>query len=356
MRIASIPSLVAAALCLAAGTPSTLEFDARYELVVRAPEGGKHLRVWFPLPNDDPAQSISELRIDSPVPHRITRDELGNRLVYVEVDGPPRPLALAASFRVARREVRARTDPAATRPYRKEDLADKQRWLEANEHVIINDRVRQLSREIVGDQGNPVRSARAIYDWMLDHVDYWVKEPGLKSASKVGSTAWCLDTDTGNCTDFHSLYASLARAAGIPTRLIYGSLFKPELDGKPVDASYHCWIEFWVPSLGWIPLDVAVADIFHGPIEIDDRNRELVSRTTADGYSGPEPAKVDYYFGNLEPRRVTWTEGRDLRLDPPQDGGPVNALPKAYVEIDGKPLAEGDGWTRTFTYSSRKGG
>jgi hypothetical protein len=56
---------------------------------------------------------------------------------------------------------------------------------------------------------------------------------------------------------------------------------------------------------------------------------------------------VDYYFGNLDERRVVWSIGRDLRLDPPQEDGPVNALHKLSVEVDGKQSTE---WTRQFTY------
>ena len=69
--------------------------------------------------------------------------------------------------------------------------------------------------------------------------------------------------------------------------------------------------------------------------------------------------KVDYYFGNLDERRVTWSSGRDLALSPAQAGAPVNALPKAYVEVDGKLLPEGkadspSGWMRKLTYREKK--
>ncbi len=47
---------------------------------------------------------------------------------------------------------------------------------------------------------------------------------------------------------------------------------------------------------------------------------------------------------------MTWTLGRDLILEPRQADGPVNALPKAYVEVDGRPVPEEEGWTRKLTY------
>ncbi len=27
----------------------------------------------------------------------------------------------------------------------------------------------------------------------------------------------------------------------------------------PVDASYHCWIQFFAPNYGWLPLDLSLA-------------------------------------------------------------------------------------------------
>jgi transglutaminase-like putative cysteine protease len=194
--------------------------------------------------------------------------------------------------------------------------------------------------------------ARKIYNWTLDNIDYWVKDPDHLKASPVGSTEYCLRTKTGNCTDFHSLYASLSQSVGIPTRIIYGSLLKPTLNGMDVDASYHCWVEVYAPNLNWLTLDVAVADIYVDGVTTNEKNRKLIELTTATGYQGPNQETVDYYFGNLDERRVVWSVGRDLRMDPPQEAGPVNALPKMYVEVDGKEYTD---WTRKFTYKEVSG-
>jgi hypothetical protein len=156
-----------------------------------------------------------------------------------------------------------------------------------------------------------------------------------------------LRTKTGNCTDFHSLYTSLARSAGLPSRIVYGSLLKPTLNGMDVDASYHCWVQFYAPNLDWLTLDVAVADIYVSGVEVNDKNAKLMELTTATGYKGADLQMVDYYFGNLDERRVVWSVGRDLTMAPAQEAGPVNALPKMYVEVDGKVYND---WSRKFTY------
>jgi transglutaminase-like putative cysteine protease len=328
---------------------SARSFEARHELEVTLPEKSERVRVWFALPSDDPAQKIDELSVESPFPHRTVRDSEDNPLLFVEIDDPEvTSFTIATKFVVTRAEVRTdfeRRGDVAAAP---QDLS---RYLEPDTHIVINDRVRTLAAEIAGSEEDAVRVGRKIYEWILGHADYWVKDPALKKASKVGSTTYCLDMGTGNCTDFHSLYTSLSRARGIPTRMIYGSFFKKELDGSDEDQSYHCWVEFWLEGVGWVPVDVALADIFAGPFKVDERNRVLVDRTTPEGYGGPDPEKVDYYFGNLEPRRITFSRGRDLILDPRQDGPALNALPKAYIEVDGEALDEG--WVRKLTYRER---
>ena len=95
---------------------------------------------------------------------------------------------------------------------------------------------------------------------------------------------------------------------------------------------------------------MAVADLYHGDVTVDAGTDRLVRLTTADGTFGNDPARVDYYFGNLDERRVVWSRSRDLTMSPKQDGAPVNALPKAYVEIDGIVHPEGSGWVRKLTY------
>lgn len=350
----AIAALAGAGIGPAFPDPARAAFDVRHELKVSVPPGAESVRVWFTIPQDDPHQEISGFWVESPFPYRVERDSVGeNTFLYVEVEkSAVSEFSIVNTFRLTRSEVRTDPDHRRTRPMTDQERRKFRRELDANAHVIINDRVRQLAEEIVGAERNPVLAARKLYDWTLDFTDYWVKRPGDLAASPVGSTEFCLDTGTGNCTDIHSLWASLARAAGIPTRIVYGSFFKKELDGQDVDQSYHCWIEFYAPEIGWIPHDAALAELFTEDIPLTPQNTTLVQRTTPSGYFGKDLQLVDYYFGNLEERRVVWSLGRDLILHPRQEGEPVNAMAKAYVEIDGKPAKEGaDGqWVRKLTF------
>lgn len=335
-------------------------FEVRHELKVMVPEGAKRVRIWFALPQDDPipgegaAQQVSDLRIDSPYPYRVERDSEGSKLIYIEAQNPrEKEFTVVENFVLTRSEVRMDIDPKKARPLTEAERAAMAAYLGSNKNVVIDDEIRQLANKITEGETNPVIAAKKLYDWTLDNIDYWVKDPKNKKASPVGSSTYCLKLRTGNCTDFESLWTALARGAGIPTRIVYGSFFKPEFRGKDADQSYHCWATFYAPGLGWLPHDVGVADLYHGEFEVTADNEALIRRTAADGTFGPDPVKANYYFGNLDERRMVWTIGRDLMLRPSQDGGPVNALPKAYIEIDGKEHPEGTGWKRLLTYRER---
>jgi transglutaminase-like putative cysteine protease len=338
-------------------------FEVRHELKVVVPEGAQRVRVWFVLPQDDPipgdgtasAQRVSDLQIEAPYAYRVERDSEGSKLLYLEATNPQeKEFKVVETFVLTRNEVHTVVDPRQAKPLTEADRAKFAPYLAANKHVEINDEIRKVAHEIVGDEVNPVLAARKLYDWVLHSVDYWVKDPKNKKASPVGSATYCLTFRTGNCTDFESLWTSLARAQGIPTRIVYGSFFKPDLNGNDLDQSYHCWATFYAPGLGWIPHDVAVADMYAGEMPVTSDNEVLMRRTTADGMFGTNPAKVEYYFGNLDERRIVWSIGRDLMLNPKQDGEPVNAMPKAYIEIDGKVHPEGAGWVRKLTYRERR--
>jgi hypothetical protein len=46
--------------------------------------------------------------------------------------------------------------------------------------------------------------------------------------------------------------------------------------------------------------------------------------------------KRDYFFGSHDVNRVQFSMGRDLHLNPAQDGKPLNYFVDPYVEADGK--------------------
>lgn len=52
-----------------------------------------------------------------------------------------------------------------------------------------------------------------------------------------------------------------------------------------------------------------------------------------------DPARREYFFGAHDENRVQFTIGRDIVLNPPQNGKPLNYFIYPYVEVDGKPFS-----------------
>ena len=49
-----------------------------------------------------------------------------------------------------------------------------------------------------------------------------------------------------------------------------------------------------------------------------------------------DKAKQDYYFGSITENRLEFTQGRDITLEPAQNGGPLNYFVYPYVELNGQ--------------------
>lgn len=177
-------------------------------------------------------------------------------------------------------------------------------------NMEVTDRVQQLADAICGGQTNFVMQAHLLFDWVVDHTDHYSR-PGAPKSSGKGSVDYCLANHGGGCTDQHALFIALARARGIPARLQFGTLLKPANEGKDMDPGYRCWVQYFVPNFGWVPMDISAANT--------------------------NPDKREFYFSGLDERRVHFAEGRDLQLTPKQEGPRLNLLIVAYVEVDGKP-------------------
>ncbi|HZV01707.1 MAG TPA: transglutaminase-like domain-containing protein [Planctomycetota bacterium] len=199
------------------------------------------------------------------------------------------------------------------------EAADKKRELEPEKGNEPDEGFRELARGIARDEKRVVKVARAIYDYVLEHMKY-EKPPG-KGWGK-GSVKWACDAGYGNCTDFHALFMNLCRVRGIPARFTMG--FSLPADAKGKVEGYHCWCEFYVGGSGWVPVDCSEAS--------------------------KHPEKKDFYFGALDADRVALLRGRDLTLEPQQKAGPVGLYTVGYGERDGKPVAV----TRELTFEDVK--
>ncbi|MCE5322666.1 lasso peptide biosynthesis protein [bacterium] len=108
--------------------------------------------------------------------------------------------------------------------------------------------IRQQARDIVGAENNAYRACAKIRDWIYSNMTVDKTIGITRSASDV------LKSKRGVCRDYGILFATLARAAGIPSRIVAGLLY--------IDNAfyYHVWTECYVGK--WIPFDATLPTDF----------------------------------------------------------------------------------------------
>ena len=162
-----------------------------------------------------------------------------------------------------------------------------------------------LAARVTQGKSKLLEKARAIYDYVFATMRYDKTGTGWGR----GDVLYACDAKKGNCTDFHSLFIAMARSQGIPARFEIGFPLPADKQSSEI-AGYHCWSDFYVDGKGWIPVDISEA--------------------------WKHQEKRDYFFGSHDVNRVQFSTGRDLRLNPPQDGKPLNYFVYPYVEVDGQ--------------------
>jgi len=282
---------------------ATKTFDATYVATVAGiPPGTKAVTVWLPLPVTRDAQTVHDVTIDSPYAWTRHHDALyGNDYAVAKIENPPADLAVHVRFVAARNEITS-SHPFDTRASK----GDLDRALAANRLVTLSPRMRKLADEVTAGKRGTVEQAHAIYEYVVTSMKYDKSIPGWGN----GDSERACDIKAGNCTDFHSLFLSLARAKGIPARFVIGFPLTAK-DG--VVKGYHCWAEFWVDGKGWLPVDASEAS------------------------KSSDPAVRDYLFTNLDPDRVQFTIGRDLVLMP-RTSEPLNYFIYPHAEVNGQPV------------------
>ncbi len=319
MLIRSFPLLAAALLIFtasahaAADKPKAREFLFTYQSTITGLSADQTARIWIPVPPSNDEQTVTETERSIPGAVEVAEDpKYHNRIFSTSAKADSKgAIALSIVFRVLRQEVLASNAPA-TQPSEADGI-----YLLANMRVPVGGKALRLI-ENKNLPREPLQRARVLYDVVADHMTYRKDKPGYGN----GDSDWACDSGFGNCTDFHSLFISLARSQQIPAKFEMGFPLPPER-GQGIIPGYHCWSKFKAQGHDWIPVDISEAS--------------------------KHPDLREYYFGNLTEDRIMFSTGRDLILVPKQTAAPLNFFIYPYVEVESKPLPS-DKIKNTFRY------
>lgn len=271
------------------------QFTFTYE--AQLPEITGPAKMWLPIAQTDRFQVVEVLAIESPGKQEIIEEEkYGNKILYLQLLPGHSQRKINIHYRVQRLEKGA---------YRQEG-ADPTVFLEAAPLMPVGDRFGFIAEATInGAKANsPLTKARALYDYIIDNMRY-----AKEGTYGTGDANYACDAKSGNCTEFHSFFISLARSAGIPARFAVGASIPSSRNEGGVNG-YHCWAEFYAEGKWW-------------PVDISEANKYTPLAT--------------YFFGHHPANRIELSRGRHLLPDPAPASGPINFLAYPVLEIDGKP-------------------
>ncbi len=291
---------------------------------------GQAAKLWLPYPTTNADQTISNISVQGNFSaYGVYTDAVFETpILYARWDQGVAQRRLTVTFDVTRQEVIRREFPAKEAAW---DRTDYSLYLSATRLGPVDGEVKKLADTITAGQKTVLGKAKAIYDWTCENT---YRNPETRGCG-FGDVYRLLKDPGGKCADISSIYVALARAAGVPSREIFG-IRQGKMKAQDITTWYHCWAEFYLPGYGWVPVDPA--DVRKAMLKLD--------LDIAD----PKTNQLrEYFWGGLDPYRIKLGEGRDIVLNPAQSGDPVNYLMYPYAEIGSTVLDWLD--PRTFSYT-----
>jgi transglutaminase-like putative cysteine protease len=306
LRNLCILSSLFLAFTLSAFGQNSRHFTFHYGFTVRNLPAGKNVRIWIPAAQSDAYQEVKVISAHGDLPLKKAAElKYGNQIYYAETNSPQPELHFDVEYDVVRHERLGLGQSAPHAIAVALSSTERQQTLQPDALVPITGLPAELAVKVTQGKTQPVDKARAIYDYVFTTMRY--DKTGIGWGH--GDVLYACDAKKGNCTDFHSLFIAMARSQGIPARFEIGFPLPPDKHSGEI-AGYHCWSDFYVDGKGWVPVDISEA--------------------------WKHPEKRDYFFGAHDVNRMQFSMGRDLRLNPPQDGKPLNYFVYPYVEVDGR--------------------
>lgn len=300
-----------------------MEFDLSHHA------GGNEAQLWIPYPVSDKYQDISNVKLSGDYAEAAiyTDKVFKTPMIYARWDKKAKSRKLNFSCDINRQERLDKDLP----PWESEwDTVDYALDLAATTLGPITGPVKTLADEITFGKSTVQAKAKAIYDWICENM---FRDPETNGCGG-GDVCSLLLSRGGKCADIHSVFVALARAAGVPSREVFG-IRQGKTGDTDVTTWQHCWAEFYLPGYGWVVVDPG-----------DVRKMMLKENLTLEDAKTDEYRK--YFWGGVDPYRVKLGVGRDLTLTPAQHGDAVNYLMYPFAQVGEETLDWLD--PKTFKY------
>ena len=240
------------------------------------------LRIHLPMPIVGAQVKSAKLLSSSHTPTLLNDETEPQRSVYFELPYEP---GMTVSADVAYEIDAPYVDP------KPENVSAEQPSFDTEEmppHVVFTPYLRALAKEIVGEETNPLKKARLIYDFITTQCVYRFM-PAYKIVLDIPE--YFLAGQRGDCGVHAIAFITLCRLVGIPAQWQSGLYTKPD------DVGNHDWARFYIAPYGGLYCDCS----FGGS-----------------AFRAENEERRDFYFANLEPWRMPACSAFQQELNPPK--------------------------------------
>lgn len=228
---------------------------------------GEHVRVYLPFPSRCDEQSDIIL-VEASHPYKIC--EFGQRCILIETELKENELFFVEyEYTIC---VRYKKIDYSQPSYIPEYVPGM--YGEHRPHIVRSPLIEKTAKEICGDETNPIKMARRIYDYVTTNLRYSYMREYLLFENIPD---FALTSSLGDCGVMSLLFISLCRAVDIPAGWQSG------LYVLPFRVSSHDWARFFLYPYGELYADLSGGE---------------------DAVEKGDDVRRDHYFGNLDPFRM----------------------------------------------------
>ncbi len=270
---------------------------------------GAQILIWATVPPAWHGQSVT-LGAIVPKPMALIDDpETGNRIIEWRLDPTPfsrepgiepRNFLFHYDFEVTAFPLHVGDTEGVAADYdRQGDLyrryTRRENWLQTDGDI------KDMAREITAAVETPVARAHALFDWIIDNLEFVPGGSGERDARSI------LAARAGDCEQFSLLFTAMSRALGIPARTVT-TVWPNE--------TLHVFAEVMLPGGKWLPLDLSVGQLMRpdGGGMAPDLAKKYIQ------VLGLPCCDPGYMFGNLYDKRAVVALDNNISFNSPTLG------------------------------------
>jgi transglutaminase-like putative cysteine protease len=257
---------------------------------------GELVRAWLPVPRLYPYQNhIKFIHSSTPVVKLAPETSHIRSAYFEQYNARNSDLKFSVTYSYARSGVYFDMDRSQIRD---PDLPSDElkKFTSEGPHVVFTDKIKQLARQVAGDETNAMLESKSFFDWIGSNIKY---SYAREYSTLTNISDYCLSNCYGDCGQEALLFITLCRSRGIPARWQSG------WDLWPGFHDIHDWTEIYLAPYGWVPVDpwAGIFAMRYCPSLSPQQRRDL----------------HDFYFGGLDYYRMAANAEHSQTLDPPKE-------------------------------------